>query len=118
VDRDDADSGLYVEAASDGPVSSQSDTDQPHLLRPHATHTPQPRWPPAHPEDYICYTLRATNPLSLAHRLQDDSSGTSYPIANYVTCTNFSIFHQNFLAAITKVKEPKYYHEAARDSRW
>ena len=42
----------------------------------------------------------------------------SYPIANYVTCTNSSIAHQNFLALTTKVKKPKYYHQVAKDSSW
>ena len=40
------------------------------------------------------------------------------PIANYVTCTNFFVLHQNFLAAITKETKPKYYHEAVKDPRW
>jgi len=41
-----------------------------------------------------------------------------YPIANYVTCTNFSVSHKNFLATITKIKEPKFYNEEARDPQW
>jgi len=58
------------------------------------------------------------DPLSITTRLQKESSGTPYPIANYVVCANFSVSHQNFLAAITKVTEPKYYHEAIKDQRW
>jgi len=46
------------------------------------------------------------------------SSGTPYPIVNFVTCNNFSKTHQQFLAAITKLVEPEYYHEAARDPLW
>ena len=41
-----------------------------------------------------------------------------YPITNYVTCTDFSISHQHFLAAITKVIKPKYYNEAVKDPQW
>jgi len=41
-----------------------------------------------------------------------------YPIANYVTCNTFSITHQNFIAAITKIIEPKFYHEAVKDHQW
>jgi len=73
---------------------------------------------PAHLEDYICYTLSANDPLSFTHRLQDDSSGMSYPIANYVTCKNFSDSYKRLLTAITKVIEPKYYYEAAKDPKW
>ena len=41
-----------------------------------------------------------------------------YPLQNYVTCVNFSPAHQRFLAAIMKVPEPRFYHEAMKDSRW
>jgi len=49
------------------------------------------RRPPARLDDYICYNSRFQDPLSLAHRLQQHSSGTPYPIANYVTSANFSV---------------------------
>jgi len=35
-----------------------------------------------------------------------------------VTCKNFSPSHQCFLAAIMKVDEPKFYHEAVKDVKW
>jgi len=76
------------------------------------------RRPPAHLGDYICYNTRCKEPLSLAARLQNESSSTSYPIANYVVCTNFSVTHKQFLTAVTKVIESRYYHEAAKDPRW
>jgi len=38
--------------------------------------------PPARFDDYICHGVRAHQPISLAHRLQQESSGTPYPIAN------------------------------------
>jgi len=41
-----------------------------------------------------------------------------YPIANYVACANFSVYHHNFLAIITKVTEPRHYYEAVKDPRW
>jgi len=31
---------------------------------------------------------------------------------------NFSVSHHNYLATITKVTEPRYYHEAVKDSHW
>ena len=76
------------------------------------------RRPPTHLDDYVCYNTRSRDPLSLAHQLQKDSSGTPYPIANYVTSANFSVTYHNFLATIMKVTKPRYYHEAVKDSRW
>jgi len=113
LDHKNADSQQPVR---DGPASSQPSLSQ--APGPSLTRNSRIRRSPAHLDDYVCYPLRAPNPLSLAHRLQDDSSGTSYPIANYVHCNNFSVSHNNFLAAISKVKEPRYYHEAARDPKW
>ena len=84
----------------------------------HESRSTRARKAPARLDDYICYSTRTTDPLSIATRLQDASSGMCYPIANCVTCANFSVSHKNFLAAITKVTEPKYYHEAAKDPRW
>ena len=46
------------------------------------------------------------------------SSGTRYPLQNYVTCINFSLNHQKLLVAIMKVQEPQFYHEAVRDEKW
>ena len=79
---------------------------------------PRARKPLTRLDDYICYTARAQEPVSLAHLLQEESSGTPYPIANYVTCANFSVSHNNFLAAIAQVTEPTHYHEAVKDPRW
>jgi len=80
------------------PLSQPIDDSGPHRSRPAPS-----RRSPAHLDDYICYTTRFQDPLSLKHQLQKDSSGTPYPIANYVTSTNFSTSHQNFLATITKI---------------
>jgi len=43
---------------------------------------------PMHLQDYICYTMQ--DPSSYASQVQKASSGKPYPIANYVTCNNFS----------------------------
>ena len=45
-------------------------------------------------------------------------SGKLYPIINYVTCDKFSNAHRNYLTAITKVVEPRYFHEAVKDVKW
>jgi len=92
-------------------------TAQPASLptNPHSTHV---RRTPTYLGDYVYNHTHSKDPLSIAHQLQDKSLGTPYPIANYVTYANFSISHQNFLTTITKVTEPKYHHEAAKDPRW
>jgi len=38
-----------------------------------------------------------------------------YSIANYVTSEKFTTSHQIFLAAITKIVEPKYFQESVKD---
>jgi len=45
-------------------------------------------------------------------------SDKPYPIINYVTCDSFSNAHRNYLATITKVVEPRYFHEAVKDVKW
>ena len=72
---------------------------------------------PTRLSDYVCYNTTAKDPFLSAQHPHKESLGTPYQIANYVTCTNFSISHQNFPVAITKVTKPKYYDEAIKDSR-
>ena len=69
-------------------------------------------------QDYFCYTVHASNPSSNASLVQKASSGNPYPIANYVTCNNFSSAHRNYLAAITKIVEPRTFQEAVKDPNW
>ena len=57
----------------------------------------------------------SSSPSSL---LPSASSGTSYPIAHFVNCANFSIRHRVFLAAVTAGHEPRSFHEAVKDARW
>ena len=72
---------------------------------------------PAHLSDYLCYGATPQD-LSLTNNSKKGSSGMAYPMINYVTCTNFSEKYQKFLAAITKIVEPVFYHEAAKDPLW
>ena len=46
------------------------------------------------------------------------SSGTLYPIVNYVTCKRFSCAHACFLAAVTVGYEPTRFSEAVCDPCW
>jgi len=75
------------------------------------------RRPPSHLTDYVCYSSRSIDP-STQHSSSTSSSSIRYPIANFVTCANFSNAHRGYLAAIGKIIEPRYYHEAARDPNW
>jgi len=73
---------------------------------------------PANLGDFACYDTRIENPISLATPPQKGSSGTRYPITNYVTSANFSTSHQKYLAATTKVVEPSLYSEAVNYPQW
>jgi len=65
----------------------------------------------------LCYTGHVDDFLPISS-LPQGSSGNPYPLVNYITCDNFSKSHRAFLATITKVVEPKYCHEAIKDSPW
>ncbi|KAH9705568.1 retrovirus-related pol polyprotein from transposon RE1 [Citrus sinensis] len=55
--------------------------------------------------DFVCHTARVIDLASLSPA-PPLSSSTPYPIANFVTCANFSANHSRFLAAITTLTEP------------
>lgn len=67
--------------------------------------------------DFVLHTVKVMSPSanSLGHR---HSSGSPYPIAQYVNCDKFSMHHRAFLAAITTGVEPKSFAEAVKDERW
>jgi len=73
---------------------------------------------PSHLQDYICYTVKTKGPSPITLTPQKVSSGEPYPIANFITCNKFSDTHQCYLSAITKIVEPKFYHEAVRGEKW
>ena len=71
--------------------------------------------PTTHLTDYFCYGVQASD-ASLTSSPQASSSGTPYPLVNYITCNNFSNRHKAF--NITKIIEPRSYQEAVNDPRW
>ena len=73
---------------------------------------------PSHLEDYLCYSAKSKDPSSMTSPNQKASPGKLYHIVNYINCENFSNAHRNYLAAITKVVEPRYFHEAVRNTHW
>ena len=73
---------------------------------------------PSHLTDYVCYSVQSKNPSSSAQPPQMVSSGNPYPIVDYITCDRFSNAQKEYIAAISKVVEPRYFHEAVKDPRW
>ena len=77
----------------------------------------RPKIPNTYLRDFMCHTTRVIDPASLSPA-PPLSSGTLYPIANFVTCANFSANHSHFLADITTLIEPTKYSEAVKDPCW
>jgi Reverse transcriptase (RNA-dependent DNA polymerase) len=46
------------------------------------------------------------------------SSGSLYPISNYVTCDKFSVAHNQILAAVTRAEEPTHFGQAVKTKHW
>ncbi|KAH7659716.1 hypothetical protein IHE45_16G048700 [Dioscorea alata] len=66
---------------------------------------------------FVTHTICKLSP-SKSSSCSSQSSGTPYPIANYVNCDNFSIKYRHFLAAITAGTESQKFAEAVKDERW
>ena len=76
---------------------------------------------PSHLHDYICFSARPHDPsyqLTAPHSSPQVSSGKPYPLANYITCDKFSVSHRSYLAAISKIEEPRFFHEAVTNPLW
>ncbi|KAJ4808040.1 Retroelement pol polyprotein-like [Rhynchospora pubera] len=106
-----------TEQTIDGQHNDSGSNDEPVTQVPLIV-TPEQRIrrPPARLRDYICYTARVDS--SLTHPAHIGSSGTPYPIGNYVTCDKFSVSHRAFLSAVTKEREPNHYGEAVKSKKW
>jgi len=64
---------------------------------------------PSHLADYICCMTCSKNPSSSPQQPQMISSTKPNLVANYFSCDNFPNAHNGYLAAITKVIEPRYF---------
>ncbi|GJT23079.1 retrovirus-related pol polyprotein from transposon TNT 1-94 [Tanacetum coccineum] len=73
-------------------------------------------------KDFVTHFARCSSSKDPApvHPVQSTSSGTRYPIANYVTCSNlkFSAKYRAFLASVTSSSEPTRYSQAIKEKNW
>lgn len=63
------------------------------------------KYPPVKLHDYVTHTISQNSPSTSSSK-PSLPSGTPFPIAHYVNCERFSLFRQNFLAAVTAGREP------------
>jgi len=55
---------------------------------------------------------------TVIHSSPKVSSSKPYPAANCITCNKFSLANMCYMAVITKIVEPRFFHEAVKDSNW
>lgn len=67
--------------------------------------------------DFVTYTTQLISP-SACSSTPTPSTGTFYPIAQYVNYDRFSPQHRAFLASMTGETEPTSYVQAMKDVRW
>ncbi|GJW52678.1 hypothetical protein Tco_0096763 [Tanacetum coccineum] len=68
--------------------------------------------------DYVTNTVKKMSPSLSTPPAQSWSSCTTYSIAHYVNCDEFSSCHRTFLEAIETEKEPVTYYKAIKNKRW
>lgn len=78
------------------------------------------RFEPAWKRDYYCKSTRIINFINDTRSIQSPPkrTGTCYPMVNYVISSCFTNSHRLYMAKIDEIKEPKYYHEVAKDEYW
>ena len=102
---------------AEGPTGQLTDRGSVNLSGLELGRGHRQRKVPSHLQDYWCYYTQKTDPLSLG-LIQKVSWGNPYPKANYVTSNNFSYAYRACLTSITKVMEPRYFHEVVKDPHW
>ncbi|XP_074298861.1 uncharacterized protein LOC141629822 [Silene latifolia] len=75
------------------------------------------KFPNSRLQGYVLDTINSPSPPE-SPTSPSSSSGTSYDLANFVNCKNFSSRHKIFLAAITKGVEPHSFKAAMTDPGW
>ncbi|XP_074282698.1 uncharacterized protein LOC141607237 [Silene latifolia] len=73
--------------------------------------------PPPNLQDYVTHTVHNKSPL-LSSPAPQPSSGTRYPIANYISYNRFSPQYRQFVARLTTGHEPRSFKEAVGNPGW
>ena len=70
--------------------------------------------------DYVTNTILGNGPSGFsANTLSlEPSSGTFYPLVQYINCENFSLNYRNFIAAVSSGHERHSFKEALKDPHW
>ena len=102
----DASSNISSPSASSSPLAEQP------LGRGHRV-----KRAPTHLQDYVSHTVLCSLPQTSAST-SCESSGTPYPLTNYVSCDRFSLSHKQFLAAVTASTDPTTFGEALSSPAW
>ncbi|XP_070677941.1 uncharacterized protein [Malus domestica] len=111
---DEEDSDLPPDASFIEHAASLPPAPPAPMLRRSSHHS----LPPPRLRDYDCPTLKLTQPDPSSSSLSGPTTGTRYPLANYLTYHRFSPAQQSFLATITQQVEPQTYSEATASSHW
>ena len=70
--------------------------------------------------DYVVNTVTLDTSLSLSSTspTHQSSSGSVYPLSNFLSCEKFSDSHRSFLASISSLHVPRSFKEAMLDKIW
>lgn len=71
-------------------------------------------------KDYVVDTVTSSQTYSLSSSIlaPQPSSGTAYPLCNFVSCDRFSQKHLDFLVTLSATMEQRSFAEAMKDERW
>lgn len=111
------------------PDVEDDDAEEIPLTDIHTTSTPviethgrgqQAKRPPTRLHDYVvgAVTTQPLSPLSSPSPTPQPSSGSLYPLCNFVSIEHFSPNHRKFLVALTTTIEPRTFAEAMKHKHW
>ncbi|XP_021751608.1 uncharacterized protein LOC110717256 [Chenopodium quinoa] len=108
-------------------AGTDSSTTAPNVAAPTSSTAPtpdlgrgqRPRQAPGWHRDYVAHTITLDSPsISPCSPSAPSSSGTPYLLAHFVNCTNFSVPHRVFIAAVDSIVEPRNFNEAMKHDGW
>jgi hypothetical protein len=70
---------------------------------------------PSYLQDFHCQLVSSSSPQSSA---MSTNSGNTYPLSSFVSYDNLSPSYKHFCLSISSIIEPKFYHQAVKDSHW